>query len=632
MAVEQAALPDLASQTPGPELAARLEALCLADVPDAEIVEVLRATGRQIAHLQALSWSTMLEIGRRQPIADLAPAHDQHARAVQAMDSWHWATSQIAVAMTWSGRRTDVEYGLAHQLLGELPLVWAALSGGQIDGPKAKVFAAYLINLDAAQIELISRRVLPHAPRWTTAQLAHRLLREVLAIDPTYTRRRYEKAVRERGVSGYLTEDGTAVLSGHGLSPTEAAAAAERLEQLAAAVRAAGHPHTEAQLRADLFVRLLDGRYTGLTSDEIILALLADTGSGNPPDAAGTEHGSEQPRRSARRTSSASDSGPGRADESSAATTGGADTDATTEAAPAAEAGRRIGPKPATPTEGRRLGIEVRVGLATLLGLDDHPAEIPGWGPITAQDARLLVDRQVGAEWRFAVVDIEGYLTLGGLIRRRPSGRSRGPTCRGGVVEIHVRADLLKDLNDHPALLPDWTEVVAEIARRYAARDTELARLDTDRAARFPGAELRRHVQMRDRTCVAPGCRRAARRTDIDHTHDHARGGATVRANMAPLCLPHHTMKHRGGWTLTQPEPGWFRWRSPLGQLYRTRGEAIAVDLPRPVPGRRECDGPAPGAVRWEVGPIFQPGQWARLHPPRGVPKPAEPNPRPPPF
>jgi hypothetical protein len=157
--------------------------------------------------------------------------------------------------------------------------------------------------------------------------------------------------------------------------------------------------------------------------------------------------------------------------------------------------------------------------------------------------------------------------------------------------------------------------VVAEIARRYAARDTELARLDTDWAARFPGAGLRRHVQMRDRTCVAPGCRRAARKTDIDHTHDHARGGATVRANMAPLCLPHHTMKHRGGWTLTQPEPGWFRWRSPLGQLYRTRGEPIAVDLPR-----------------WEVGPIFQPGGWARLHPPRGEPKPAEPNPRPPPF
>ena len=174
--------------------------------------------------------------------------------------------------------------------------------------------------------------------------------------------------------------------------------------------------------------------------------------------------------------------------------------------------------------------------------------------------------------------------------------------------------------------------MVAEIARRYVARDTELARLDTDWAARFPGAGLRRHVQMRDRTCVAPGCRRAACKTDIDHTRDHARGGATVRANMAPLCLPHHTMKHRGGWTLTQPEPGWFHWRSPLGQLYRTRGEPIAVDLPRPVPGRRECDGPAPGSVRWEVGPIFQPGGWARLHPPRGEPKPAEPNPRPPPF
>ena len=150
-------------------------------------------------------------------------------------------------------------------------------------------------------------------------------------------------------------------------------------------------------------------------------------------------------------------------------------------------------------------------------------------------------------------------------------------------MEIHVLADLLKDLNDHPALLPDWTEVVAEIARRYAARDTELARLDTDRAARFPGAELRRHVQMRDRTCVAPGCRRAARRTDIDHTHDHARGGATVRANMAPLCLPHHTMKHRGGWTLTQPEPG---------------STGLAVKRSRSI-----CRGPFPAAANATARP-----------------------------
>ncbi len=293
MAVEQVVQPDWASLTPGSELAGLLEHLCLTDVADAEVVPVLAATWRQISHLHALFWAAMVQLGRREPAPDPPPpGHrvDPAELAWQAMDSWHWATHQIRAALTFSARRTDDEYGLARQLVDELPLVWQALSAGQLDPSKAKVFARYLINLTPAQSELICRRLLPRAPRWTSGQLAHRLLREVLAIDPTYARRRYEKAARERGVWGYIAEDGTAVLAGHGLSPTEAAAAAERLEQLAAAVRAAGHPHTERQLRADLFVRLLDGRYTGFSTDDIIAAMLTDTvyaTDGDPEPAAG---------------------------------------------------------------------------------------------------------------------------------------------------------------------------------------------------------------------------------------------------------------------------------------------------------------------------------------------------------
>ena len=274
MAVEQAVLPDLASLAPGPELAAELERLTLSDIPDGQVVEVLRAAGRQLAHLQALSWSAMVEIGRRRPV-EVSATGAQRTWAV--LDSWHWASSQIGAALSFSGRRADIEYAMACQLLQELPLVWEALWAGRIDGSKAKVFAGYLVNLTAAQIEVICRRLLPGAPRWTCGQLAHRLLREVLAIDPAFTRRRYERGARERGVWGYLAEDGTAVLSGRGLSPVEAAAAAERLAELAAAVRAAGHPGTVSQLRADLFVRLLDGRYAGYSSAEIITAMLSDS-------------------------------------------------------------------------------------------------------------------------------------------------------------------------------------------------------------------------------------------------------------------------------------------------------------------------------------------------------------------
>jgi hypothetical protein len=230
--------------------------------------------------------------------------------------------------------------------------------------------------------------------------------------------------------------------------------------------------------------------------------------------------------------------------------------------------------------------VEVRVGLSTLLGLDDHPAELAGWGPIDGENARLLVARQRGAEWRFAVLDEDGYLLLGGLTRQRPiSDRRTRERCRGGVVEIHVRAAMLTGLGRRAGLPPGWSPVVADIIRRYAERESVLHKLCNDPRARFPGTGLRRHVQMRDRNCVAPGCRRPARKSDQDHTEDHQHGGATVPANLDPLCPRHHLMKHEWGWTLTQPRPGIFRWRSPLRQIYWTRGEPIAADLPDPIPG-----------------------------------------------
>ena len=276
MATEQALPPDLASQTPGPELAGLLEALNLSTVPDNQIVDVLRAVWRQMSHLQATYYATMVEIGRREPVHEPPAGLNREAQFWRPLDSWRWATDQIGAALTFSRGHTDDEYGLARQLLGELPSVWQALRTGQIDPAKARVFARYLINLTAEQTELISQRLLPHAPGWTTGQLARRLLREILSIDPNYTRRRYEKAHQVRGVWGYISEDGTAAITAHGLNPIEAAAAAERLERLATAIRAAGHPNTEAQLRADLFIRLLDGRYAGFTTDQIIAAMLAD--------------------------------------------------------------------------------------------------------------------------------------------------------------------------------------------------------------------------------------------------------------------------------------------------------------------------------------------------------------------
>jgi hypothetical protein len=107
--------------------------------------------------------------------------------------------------------------------------------------------------------------------------------------------------------------------------------------------------------------------------------------------------------------------------------------------------------------------------------------------------------------------------------------------------------------------------------------------LDDDPSARFPHTRLRRHVELRDRHCTFAGCLTPARRADLDHTRDHAHGGPTTADDLGPACRHDHGLTHRG-WTLTQPAPGVFVWRSPLGRSYRTRAEPLLPPPPPPLP------------------------------------------------
>jgi hypothetical protein len=186
--------------------------------------------------------------------------------------------------------------------------------------------------------------------------------------------------------------------------------------------------------------------------------------------------------------------------------------------------------------------------LATLLGRDDRPGEIPGLGPVTAETARTAVAAQRrGAEWRYAIVDDQGYLLLAGVTCRRPApGRGRdvepGPV-RGGIVELHLPVALLTELAADPAACGQWAAVIADLAAQHARRKQLLAALDATPAARFARGPLARHIQVRDRCCCHPGCTRPAA------------GGPTTTANIDPSCTRHHWYKTALGWRLRQPEP-----------------------------------------------------------------------------
>ena len=530
----------LAAVPPGPELACLLAGIDLTRVCNDDVVDVLRALSRQLAHDQARMFTALTEVVHRLPFA--GPGEIRRAEHPE-----RYGPDEVRAALAWTRRAAENETDLAYTLVTVLPMVHADLLSGHIDRPKAAVFARHLDDLTPVQIVAVCDAVLPHAPHLTTGQITDRIKRLVLELDPAYYGRRYRKAVRDRMVVAYLSPDGTAVISAGGLPADEAAAAWERLDALARAARKDGHPATLDQIRADLVLGLLDGTLHGLAREEILHALL-ERFAGHAENGGPT--GTVVP----------------------VPTDDPVDVDQVT--------------APAAPSGGHLVGTEIRVPLSTLVGLDDRPGEFPGWGPVPAEAARRSVARHRRAQWRWVVVDDDaGALIAEGITRHRPPTLARDGA-RGGTVEIQVPVTLLTDLAGAAGDHGPWTGLISDIATQFGARrdrDPATADLDAHPGDRFPRAALRRHTEVRDRTCVHPGCRTPARRSDQDHTLDHHRGGTTTRDDLAPICRHDHMLKTDGGWSLRQPEPGRFVWRSPLGRTYRVEPETILPPSPAPV-------------------------------------------------
>ena len=262
--------PGLAQMAPGPELSALLAEINLHALTGSDAVEVLRARARQLSHEQAWLLATMVEVGLCDP--DAGPGE-----VARLAESPPYAADEIRAALAWSRRAADRELDFAEALVVRMPAVFTALEAGRIDRGKAWVFADLCADLTAEQAQVVCARLLARAGGLTTGELAARIKKLAIALDPDWAARRYATAVRERTVIGYLDGEGTATVTGSGLPVEEAAAACARVEELARAAKRAGHPGRIGPLRADIFVGLLDGRWQHLTRDQIITDLLTHT-------------------------------------------------------------------------------------------------------------------------------------------------------------------------------------------------------------------------------------------------------------------------------------------------------------------------------------------------------------------
>ena len=213
--------------------------------------------------------------------------------------------------------------------------------------------------------------------------------------------------------------------------------------------------------------------------------------------------------------------------------------------------------------QGRRPHLQVVVAASTLAGLDDAPAELTGYGPLTADVARELA---YGASWELKPVDSRtGEVAVGTRGARDGTPRGRPPKA-GGPPRDRGPTRTEPSGAGGPPRVVEW--------QGYR-----------------PPATLAADVVARDRTCTFPGCRTPAARCDIDHIapFDPTRPATdqTVGENLHALCRHHHRLKTFGGWAVERdPATGRTRWTAPTGHEYVREPERTGPSEPGATAGR----------------------------------------------
>jgi hypothetical protein len=231
-----------------------------------------------------------------------------------------------------------------------VPVVWEALSAGLIDLRRARVLVSGTSHLPVETARQVLERVIDRACRLTTGQIGAVLRRLAVEADPDQATSRYQQAHEGRRVILEPTVEGTAHLLGLDLPPDRVEAILGRIGLLARSLKTGTESRTMDQLRADVFLDLLEGNQQGQNT--------------------------------------------------------------------------------------RRGVVDIRVDLATLAGLSEAPGELGGFGPVIADIARQVTERQHGSEWRWTLTHPETGLPVDqGITRRRPSVgqrrhvETRNPTC-----------------------------------------------------------------------------------------------------------------------------------------------------------------------------------------------------------
>ncbi|MCQ1950173.1 HNH endonuclease [Arthrobacter sp. zg-Y859] len=269
-----------------------------------------------------------------------------------------------------------------------------ALEEGKLSYQHAQVVLDQCQNVPAAALPEFEADLLKAAEGQTRSQFSCKARRLRERKFPESISKRHLTAFEQRKVTLDREEDGMSCLSAY-LRAAEAQHIYTALSTAARGEQAAGDSRTTDQLRADILAQLLMG---GLGSTRA-------TDTGGTGRRGGTDHTGD---------------GAGGTGRSGGAPSGAHGT-----------GGGGAGPDEGTVP---RTEIMVLISAETLFGADDQPAELHGYGPISAEAARRLARNAVG--WTGLAQDPQTGEILGvGRRRKVPAGlrrwlRARDGTCR----------------------------------------------------------------------------------------------------------------------------------------------------------------------------------------------------------
>ncbi|MFD2023913.1 HNH endonuclease [Promicromonospora aerolata] len=382
------------------------------------------------------------------------------------------------------------------------PTVIAALEAGRIDVRKAQTLLRSAAQLTVAERAEAIARFLPRAPRRTWRWLQARMLEFAKARHGAAETAR--TAAQGRCVQLDRAENDMGWLSAY-LPAVDAAAVWGVVDDMAHQLRhVTGEERTLGQLRADSLTGIVTGR---LLPADRYTDTSTDTSTDTDTD-----------------TSTSTDTEPGLGAGGDAHPEG-LDVPGTGDADPADQpvctcGGRApvveqvvqevVQPVRVTPT---RPVVRVTVPASALLGLDDAPGELRGFGPIPADVARVIA---TDATWQRLLTDPStGVLTDYSTTTYRP----------GKVLSAAVQA------RDETCTFPFGC-------------DSPAAWDDLDHIVPF------------------------------DHDLDPATSppgtpGQTRAANLQPLCRKHHLLKTHAGWGVVRdPDTGITTWTTPTGRQH----------------------------------------------------------------